>query len=257
MRDFAHTPTRTDCASAAQSPSRRQRDRPLGKEDEVPASDDRSTSRQDPRTRARSSDRRTPRAIRAGDGRHGAPPEATAVRHAPDTGAGARLSGEEARTMSGDLAYLGLAEAAELIRDKKLSPVEYATALLARIERHDPKLNAFIALTPERALSAARAVEAEITAGRWRGPFHGMSYALKDIIDVEGIPTTAHSRVLADNGGRSHAAVTERLESAGGVLLGKLSTHEFVIGGPSFEQHKPYLTRNHLLFPTARFSPAL
>ena len=99
--------------------------------------------------------------------------------------------------MSRDLAYLGLAEAAELIHDKKLSPVEYATALLTRIERHDPKLNAFIALTPERALSAARAVEAEITAGRWRGSFHGMPYALKDIIDVEGIATTAHSRVLA------------------------------------------------------------
>ena len=120
--------------------------------------------------------------------------------------------------MSGDLAYLGLAEAAELIRDKKLSPVEYATALLARIERHDPKLNAFIALMPERALAAARAAEAEITADRWRGPFHGLPYALKDIIDVEGIATTAHSRVLANNSARSHAAVTERLEAAGGVL---------------------------------------
>ena len=89
--------------------------------------------------------------------------------------------------MNDDLAYLGLAEAAELIRDKKLSPVEYATALLARIERHDLKLNAFIALIPERALAAARAAEAEIMAGHWRGPFHGMPYALKDIIDVEGI----------------------------------------------------------------------
>jgi len=68
--------------------------------------------------------------------------------------------------MSCDFAYLGLAEAAELIRDKKLSPVEYATALLARIERHDLKLNAFIALMPERALAAARAAEAEIMAGK-------------------------------------------------------------------------------------------
>jgi aspartyl-tRNA(Asn)/glutamyl-tRNA(Gln) amidotransferase subunit A len=137
--------------------------------------------------------------------------------------------------MSGDLAYLGLAEAAELIRDKKLSPVEYTKALLDRIERHDPQLNAFIALLPERALAAARAAEAEINAGHWRGPFHGIPYALKDIIDVEGIATTAHSRVLADNGAGSHAAVTERLEAAGGVLLGKLSTHEFAIGGPSFD----------------------
>jgi len=137
--------------------------------------------------------------------------------------------------MSGDLAYLGLAEAAELIRAKKLSPVEYATALLARIERHDGKYNAFIALTPERALSAARAAESEITAGRWRGPFHGMPYALKDIIDVEGLPTTAHSKILQGNIARRHAVVTDRLEAAGGVLLGKLSTHEFAIGGPSFD----------------------
>jgi aspartyl-tRNA(Asn)/glutamyl-tRNA(Gln) amidotransferase subunit A len=75
--------------------------------------------------------------------------------------------------MSGELAYLGLAEAAELIRAKKLSPVEYVTALLARVERNDGKYNVFIALTPEWALKAARAAEAEITAGRWRGPFHG------------------------------------------------------------------------------------
>src|ERR1700736_1757490 len=125
--------------------------------------------------------------------------------------------------MNDDLAYLGLAEAAELIRDKKLSPVEYATALLARIERHDLKLNAFIALMAERALAAAPAAEAEIMAGRWRGLFHGMPYALKDIIDVEGIATTAHSRVLADNGALSHAAVTERLEGRGGGLAGQHS----------------------------------
>jgi hypothetical protein len=68
--------------------------------------------------------------------------------------------------MNGGLAYLGLAEAAELIRTKKLSPVEYVTALLARIERYDAKYNAFIALTPERALTAARSAEAEIAAGR-------------------------------------------------------------------------------------------
>jgi aspartyl-tRNA(Asn)/glutamyl-tRNA(Gln) amidotransferase subunit A len=137
--------------------------------------------------------------------------------------------------MSGDLAFLGLAEAAGLIRSKKLSPVEYVTALLGRIERHDAKYNAFIALAPERALTAARGAEAEITAGRWRGPFHGMPYALKDLIDVEGLATTAHSKILIGNIAGRHAAVTQRLEAAGGVLLGKLSTHEFAIGGPSFD----------------------
>ena len=70
--------------------------------------------------------------------------------------------------MSGDLAYLCVADAAELIRAKSLSPVEYATALLARIGRHDDKYNAFIALAPEQALKAARAAEAEITAGRFK-----------------------------------------------------------------------------------------
>jgi aspartyl-tRNA(Asn)/glutamyl-tRNA(Gln) amidotransferase subunit A len=137
--------------------------------------------------------------------------------------------------MSAELAFLGLAQAAELIRAKKLSPVEYATALLARIDRHDKKFNAFIALTPERALAAARKAEAEIAAGNWRGPFHGMPYALKDIIDVEGIATTAHSKVMTGNAASHDAVVTERLQAAGGVLLGKLSTHEFAIGGPSFD----------------------
>src|ERR1700722_15438554 len=124
--------------------------------------------------------------------------------------------------MSGEFAYLGFAEAAELIRAKKLSPVEYVTALLARIERHDGKYNAFIALTPERALKAARVAEAEITGGRRRGPFHGVPYALKDIIDVEGLATTAHSKILKGNLARRHAVVTERLEAAGGQFCGKL-----------------------------------
>ena len=137
--------------------------------------------------------------------------------------------------MSSELAYLGFAETAELIRTRKLSPVEYVTALLARIERHDRDYNAFIALTPDRALAAARAAEDEIAAGRWRGPFHGIPYALKDIIDVEGLGTTAHSKILIGNIVRRHAEVAARLEAAGGVLLGKLSTHEFAIGGPSFD----------------------
>ncbi|HUA56975.1 MAG TPA: amidase [Candidatus Sulfotelmatobacter sp.] len=134
-----------------------------------------------------------------------------------------------------ELAFLTLAEAGELIRAKKLSPVEYATALLARIERHDPTYNAFIKVTPELALAEARAAEAEIAAGRWRGPFHGIPYALKDIVDATGLPTTGHSKILIDNIARSDAVVTQKLRAAGGVLLGKLSTHEFAVGGPSFD----------------------
>ncbi len=96
----------------------------------------------------------------------------------------------QGRTMT-DLAWLTVAEAAELLRGRKLSPVEYAKALIARIERHDGKLNAFLRFTPELALEDARRAEAEIARGEWRGPFHGVPYGLKDIVDYAGLPTTA------------------------------------------------------------------
>jgi aspartyl-tRNA(Asn)/glutamyl-tRNA(Gln) amidotransferase subunit A len=134
-----------------------------------------------------------------------------------------------------ELTFLTLAEAAELIRAKKLSPVEYTKALLARIERHEPTYHAFVTLMPEVALKEAQAAEAEIAAWRWRGPFHGVPYALKDIVDVAGVPTTGHSKILVDNVARADAPVTAKLRAAGGVLLGKLSTHEFAVGGPSFD----------------------
>ncbi len=134
-----------------------------------------------------------------------------------------------------ELAYLGLAEAADMIRTRKLSPVEYTQALLERAGKLDPRTHAFIRLTPERAMDAARRAEGEAAAGKLRGPLHGVPYALKDIIDVAGLPTTCHSKVLIDNVAAADAVVTERLEAAGGVLMGKLATHEFAIGGPSFD----------------------
>jgi aspartyl-tRNA(Asn)/glutamyl-tRNA(Gln) amidotransferase subunit A len=134
-----------------------------------------------------------------------------------------------------DLAYLGIAEASDLIRSKKLSPVEYTRAQLERVDRLDERLHAFIRTTPKRAMDAAREAEAEILTGRWRGPLHGVPFALKDIIDVAGLPTTAHSKILIDNVAKEDSAVAARLKAAGGILLGKLSTHEFAIGGPSFD----------------------
>jgi aspartyl-tRNA(Asn)/glutamyl-tRNA(Gln) amidotransferase subunit A len=133
------------------------------------------------------------------------------------------------------LDYLGVAEGAELLRARKLSPVEWTQALIERIEAHDRKLNAFLRFTPELALEDARRAEAEIARGQWRGPFHGVPYALKDIIDYTGLPTTAHSKILQDNVARADAAVTQRLRGAGAVFMGKLSTHEFATGGPSFD----------------------
>jgi aspartyl-tRNA(Asn)/glutamyl-tRNA(Gln) amidotransferase subunit A len=134
-----------------------------------------------------------------------------------------------------DLTWLTVAEAAELLRGKKLSPVEYAKALIARIERHDGRLNAFLRFTPDLALEDARRAEAEIARGQWRGPLHGVPYGLKDIIDYAGLPTTAHSKILKDNVAAIDAHVAAKLKAAGGVFMGKLSTHEFAIGGPSFD----------------------
>jgi len=134
-----------------------------------------------------------------------------------------------------DLAWLGVAQAAELLRTKKLSAIEYARTLIDRIERHDGKLNAFLRFTPEIALEDARRAEAEIARGGWRGPFHGVPYALKDIVDYAGLPTTAHSKILKGNVAAADAAVTQKLRAAGAVFMGKLSTHEFAIGGPSFD----------------------
>jgi len=134
-----------------------------------------------------------------------------------------------------DLAYLSLAEAAGLLRSGQLSPVEYTTALLSRIARHDGQLNTFVRLTPEIALEDARRAEAEIMKGAWRGPMHGVPYGLKDIVDYAGLPTTAHSKILQDNIASADASVTEKLRAAGGVFMGKLATHEFACGGPSFD----------------------
>ena len=134
-----------------------------------------------------------------------------------------------------ELAYLTLAEASERIRNKQLSPVDYAQALLGRSDDHDAKFNVYLRQTPEVALQHARQAEAELQAGKWRGPLHGIPIGLKDIIDLNGVPTTGHSKILADNLASSDAVVTRLLKEAGGVIMGKLSTHEFAIGGPSFD----------------------
>jgi aspartyl-tRNA(Asn)/glutamyl-tRNA(Gln) amidotransferase subunit A len=128
-----------------------------------------------------------------------------------------------------------IAEAARRLEAKSLSPVELVEALLGRIKTYNGRLDAFVTLTAEMALDAARRAESEIVAGRYRGPLHGIPFGLKDIYDAAGIPTTGHSRTAIDNVPENDAETTARLNSAGGVLVGKLSTHEFAHGGPSFD----------------------
>jgi aspartyl-tRNA(Asn)/glutamyl-tRNA(Gln) amidotransferase subunit A len=131
--------------------------------------------------------------------------------------------------------FLTIAAASERIRRRELSPVELTRALLERIQALDPQVNAFITVTPELALDQARNAEAEIAAGRSRGALHGIPFGLKDIYDTAGIRTTAHSKIYAGRVPHEDAALVSRLYAAGGVLLGKLGTHEFAIGGPSHD----------------------
>src|SRR6476619_6380220 len=128
-----------------------------------------------------------------------------------------------------------MADAARLIEGRRLSPVELTDALLARIEALDPQLNAFLLPTPEKAREQAKAAEREITAGRYRGPLHGIPFGLKDIYATAGIRTTSHSKICENLVPTEDASTVAKLYQAGGVLLGKLATHEFAHGGPSFD----------------------
>ena len=142
-----------------------------------------------------------------------------------------------AQTRASDLTTLSLLDASALVRARKVSPVELATACLARIARLNPILNAFITVTAESALQQARAAEAEIGQGKWRGPLHGVPLALKDIIDTAGVRTTAASALFKDRLPEQDADVVQRLNAAGAVLLGKLNLHEFAYGGTSITSH--------------------
>ena len=128
-----------------------------------------------------------------------------------------------------------IAEAALAISSRELSAVELTESLLRRIEAWQPTLDAFITVTADHALAQASAADAEIAAGDYRGPLHGIPFGLKDIYATAGILTTAHSRILENNVPDEDCAPVERLYDAGAILLGKLSTHEFAHGGPAFD----------------------
>ena len=131
--------------------------------------------------------------------------------------------------------FMTIAEASHLIAARKLSPVELTRAFLNRIAALDPQLNAYLLVTADRAMEQAKAAEQEIGAGNYRGPMHGIPYALKDIYCTAGIRTTCHSRTREHYVPDFDATTVTQLTEAGAILLGKLSTHEFAHGGPSFD----------------------
>jgi aspartyl-tRNA(Asn)/glutamyl-tRNA(Gln) amidotransferase subunit A len=132
-----------------------------------------------------------------------------------------------------------IAEAAALIASKQLSPVELTRACIDRMHATEATLHAFVLPTEDRAMADARAAEAAIMRNGPRGPMHGIPIGLKDIVNTAGIETTCGSKILAGNVPEQDAACAARLAAAGTVLMGKLTTHEFADGGPSFDLPKP------------------
>ena len=137
-------------------------------------------------------------------------------------------------TSDTQLHYLSIRQAGELIQRGELSPVELARACLDRIQATDDRLHSFILLLADEALAQARIAEAEILRGAYKGPMHGIPFALKDLYDTAGVRTTSGSQVDIDRVPSEDATTTARLKEAGGILLGKLAMHEFALGGPDW-----------------------
>ena len=140
-------------------------------------------------------------------------------------------------TTTTDLCYLTLHELSDRIRAKEMSPVEVTVAALERIERLNPKLNAYITVMAEQALADARAAEREIASGKYRGPLHGVPISVKDLCATKGVRTTAGSKILGDWAPDADAPVVRKLREAGAVITGKLNLHEYALGTTGVNPH--------------------
>jgi aspartyl-tRNA(Asn)/glutamyl-tRNA(Gln) amidotransferase subunit A len=150
-----------------------------------------------------------------------------------DEGACRTEIGPQHNVQASSLTKLSLSEASQLVRSKKVSPVELTQECLSNIERLNPKLNAFITVTADSALAQAHKAKDEIQRGRWSGPLHGIPIALKDLVDTAGVRTTAASGLFKDRIPTQDGEIVRRLKAGGAVLLGKLNMHEFAYGGSS------------------------
>ncbi len=136
-----------------------------------------------------------------------------------------------------DLHGLTITRAARALRARELSPLELTESYLRRIERLNPRVNAYITVCTERALADAQRATEELANGRARGPLHGIPVALKDLYETAGIRTTAGAKIHADHVPTRDCPVAARLREAGTVLLGKLNTHEYAYGVTTDNPH--------------------
>ena len=132
--------------------------------------------------------------------------------------------------MTSELVHLTATEASRMLHSEHGPPIELVDAFLARIERVDGRIKSYLLVDADGARAKARAAEAEIRAGRWRGPLHGIPYAVKDAFYTKGLRTCANSRVLLDMVPDYDAAIVEKLDATGAILLGKLNTWEYGTG---------------------------
>ena len=133
-------------------------------------------------------------------------------------------------TQREDLAFASIHELAPKIENGSVSPVELTEIALERIVRLDSKLHSFLDVWHEQSLAAAAKAEKQIAGGNYLGPMHGIPIALKDLVDVDGKPTTAGSKVLQSNIATSNATVTNRINQAGAIIIGKTNLVEFAFG---------------------------
>src|SRR5262245_61813668 len=127
-------------------------------------------------------------------------------------------------------ALQNLRDVSEAIRQRLASPVEVVTTCLDRIERLQPRLNAFITVTADAALRAAKAAETDIVRGRWKGLLHGVPVGIKDFYDTAGLRTTAAFERFSDRIPQRDAAAVEKLTRAGAIVIGKTNMHKLGMG---------------------------
>lgn len=135
-----------------------------------------------------------------------------------------------------DLCFLPAAEMVSAVKKKKLSPVEIVDALLARIEKVNPKVNAYCTVVPEMAREAAKKAEAAVMRKGRLGPLHGVPVSIKDLTPTAGIRTTWGSKIFEHFVPDEDALVVQRLKSAGAIVMGKTNTPEFGAGGNTYNQ---------------------
>jgi aspartyl-tRNA(Asn)/glutamyl-tRNA(Gln) amidotransferase subunit A len=136
-----------------------------------------------------------------------------------------------------DIEQATIGEVSSYLRSKKLSPVELTSLVLAKTKKLNPVLNAYVTITEELALAAAKAAEEEIQQGRYRGALHSVPFSIKDNIATHGVRTTAGSKMLSEWIPNYDATVVERLKQAGAILVGKTNMHEWASGGTTINPY--------------------